>query len=94
MAGAAAAQKQYYYGPGYYAPGYYGGPGYYGPGYYYGGPGYYGPGYDPGAAIALGVIGTVGAVIAGAPYAPALRPGQCWVATDKDRNYGYWGQCR
>jgi len=97
LAGAAAAQNQgYYYGPGYYGPGYYGGPygpGYYGPGYY--GYGYYDPGYDPGAAIALGVIGAAAGAIAGAPYrTPRLRRGGCWVETDSTRGFGYWGRCR
>jgi len=63
---------------------------YYGPDYYYG-PGpyysYYGPGYSYGG-----------------PYAyepppvyvrPVPRPGgQCWIETDKDRGYGYYGPCR
>jgi hypothetical protein len=64
--------------------GYYYGPDYYGPGPYYGY--YYGPGYY------------------GGPYAyepppayvrPLPRPGgQCWIETDKDRGYGYYGPCR
>lgn len=100
LAGAAAAQNQGYYGP-YYGPGYYGEPGYYGPGYYgsgyYGGPGYYYGeyGYDPAPAIALGVIGAAARAMAGAPYrAPTLRRGGCWIVTDSNRNYGYWGRCR
>ena len=96
LAGAAAAQNQgYYYGPGYYGPDYYGGPygaGYYAPGYY---GDYYDPGYDPGAAMALGVIGAAAGAIAAAPYrAPGLRRGGCWVETDSTRGFGYWGRCR
>ena len=85
VAGAAAAQNQYYYDPGYY-----GGPG------YDVDPGYYGPAYDPGAAMALGVIGAAAGAIAGAPYyaTPGVRPGRCWIVTDRDRNFGYWGRCR
>ena len=98
LAGAAAAQNQYYGDPGYYGgPGYYGDPGYYGgPGYVVS-PGYYGPGYyDPGAAAALGMIGAAAGAIVGAPYygPVGVRSGRCWIVTDRDRNYGYWGRCR
>ena len=94
IAGAAAAQNQYYPDPGHYGgPAYYGGPGYdVGPGSY-GGPGYYGPRYDPGAAVALGVMGAAAGAIAGAPRY-ASPGGRCWIVTDRDRNYGYWGRCR
>lgn len=60
---------------------YYGGPAYYGPGYYQG-PGYYGGGpiyYDHPGFYA-------------APIVP--RRGGCWIVTDRDRNFGYWGRCR
>ena len=89
--GGIAANRGYYYGSGYY-----GGPGYYyGPGYY--GPGYYGSSFFPGSGPHVG------------PYAyevpvyvrPAQRyyrggyavQGGCWVETDKDRGYGYYGPC-
>ena len=75
-------------------PGYrYGGYGYYGsygyPGYYdgYGYPGYYGgPGYYSGPRHRRSDY----------YYAPSYgaRHGHCWVTTDRDRNYGYWGWCR
>ncbi len=96
MVGAATVRNQYYYGgPGYYAPGYYGGPVYYGPGYYGGYDYGYGYRYDPGPGIALGVIGAAAGAIAAAPYrTPRLGHGACWVLTDRDRNFGYWGPCR
>jgi len=53
-------------------------------GYYYG-PGYYdGPGYAYDAP-AYGYEPVYSA--------PAYSPGGCWVATDKDRGYGYYGAC-
>lgn len=90
MAGIAAANRYNYgYGYGYYGPDYYGDPGYYGSPYY--GRGYYGGyAYDPGPAIALGVIGAAAGAIAGAP---GIRRGRCWVVTDSERNFGYWGRC-
>jgi len=96
MVGAAAAQNQYYYGgPGYYAPGYYGGPVYYGPGYYGGDDYGYGYRYDPGPAIALGIVGAAAGAMTATPYRRARpRGGACWILTDRDRNFGYWGQCR
>ena len=75
---AIAAQSQYYQAD----PGYYVGPGYYaGPGYYVE-PGYAGPGYyvEPGYV----------------PYAApvvVVPSGRCWITTDRDRNFGYWGRC-
>jgi hypothetical protein len=91
MIGAAAAQNQGYYGPGYYGGPGYNGPGYYGPGY---APGYYygGYDYDPGPAIALGIIGAAAGAIDAVPHNRGQRG--CYVVTDKDRNYGYWGPCR
>jgi hypothetical protein len=94
VAGAAASSRSYGYGPGYYAPGYYGGGGYYGSPDY--GSGYYGGyGYDRGPGLALGIIGGVAGAMANAPgYAPrVMQGGRCWVTTDSDRNYGYWGRC-
>ena len=63
--------------------------GYYGPGYYYGPGPYYAPGYYYGPP----------------PYAyepppvyvapvPRYRGGGCWIETDRDRGYGYYGPCR
>jgi hypothetical protein len=77
--GSLAAQGDYYYGPGYYyAPGYYG-PGYtYGPGYYYG-PGPYA--YEPPPLYVR-------------PVPRYYRGGSCWITTDSDRGFGYWGACR
>ncbi len=66
---------------GYYGDGYYA-PGYYGPSYY--GPSYYGPGpyaYEPPAVYIR-------------PVPRYYRGGSCWVVTDKDRGYGYYGPCR
>jgi hypothetical protein len=87
-----AASNRYNYGPGYYGQ-YYGGSGYYGSPYY--GSDYYGGyAYDPGPAVALGVIGAAAGAIAGAPYgAPGVRRGRCWITTDAERNFGYWGSC-
>jgi hypothetical protein len=99
VAGIAAA-RAYDYGPGYgYGSGYYA-PGYYGDGAYYGSP-YYGRryyggyAYDPGPAIALGVIGGVAGAMASAPrYTPGVSVrGRCWISTDSDRGYGYYGAC-
>ncbi len=94
MGGAAAARNRYYYSPGYYDPGYYGGPVYYGSPYYgYGYDGGYA--YDPVPGIALGVIGAAAGAMAGAPYVvPGVQRGRCWVETDRDRAFGYWGRCR
>lgn len=59
---------------------------YYGPGYYDDGPVYY---YEP-APIYVEPPPVV-------YYAPRLDPNgakrQCWVATDKDRGFGYWRAC-
>ncbi len=80
----AGAANPYYYGPG---PYYYGpGPAYYdGPGYYYGPPPYYGP----------RTYYRYRAPVYAAPppvyYAP--RRGGCWISTDRDRGFGYWGPC-
>ena len=71
--GSMAAQRGYYYGPGYYAPGYY-----YGSGYYYGPEPY---AYEPPPVY----------VRPGPRY---YRGGGCWISTDSDRGYGYWGPCR
>ena len=59
--------------------------GYYGPGYYgqdYYGPGYYGGpyAYEPGPVYVQPM--------------PRYRSGGCWIVTDKDRGYGYYGACR
>ena len=61
----------------------YGGPDYYGGRGYYSGSDYYGgPGYysGPGYYDRSSYYGG--------------RRGRCWVTTDRDRNYGYWGPCR
>ena len=68
---------------GYYGDGYYYAPGYaYGPGYY--GPDYYGPGpyaYEPAPVYVQ-------------PMPRYNRGGGCWIVTDKDRGFGYYGRCR
>jgi hypothetical protein len=59
-------------------PDYYGPPVYYGPGYYYG-PGPYA--YEPPPVYVRPM--------------PRYSPGGgCWIVTDKDRGYGYYGPCR
>ena len=60
-------------------------------GYYYGpGPAYaYEPGYAYEPAYTYEEPGYA--------YAPAPRvysSGRCWISTDKDRGYGYYGACR
>jgi hypothetical protein len=63
------------------------GQGYYGPGYY--GSDYYGPGYDYGGPYAYEP-----APVYIQPVPRAYRGGGCWIVTDKDRGYGYYGACR
>ena len=65
---------------------------YYGPHYY--GPGYaYAPGYAyDGYAYEPGYVVETEPSYAVAPTA-IYQPRRCWVATDKDRGYGYWGPC-
>ena len=64
--------------------------GYYGDGYY--GPGYaYGPGY--GYGYGSGPYAYEPAPVYFVPRR-AYRGGSCWVVTDKDRGYGYYGACR
>ena len=66
-----------------------------GPGYRYGGRGYYGGYGYPGYYESSGYYG-------GPRYRDSgyyvrnygARHGHCWVTTDQDRNYGYWGWCR
>jgi hypothetical protein len=94
VAGIAGA-RSYDYGPAYYGGGpYYGGASYGTP--YYGSP-YYGDrysggyAYHPGPEIPLGMIGGVTAT---SDYgAVAYSPGRCWITTDSDRGYGYFGRC-
>jgi PXPV repeat (3 copies) len=64
---------------------------YYGPGYY--GPGYYDDyAYAPDYAYEPGPVYVAPAPTYVAP-APIYRSGRCWVATDRDRGYGYYGPC-
>ena len=63
--------------------GYYGGPG-----YYYGSD-YYGPGYSYGP----GPYAYEPAPVYVRPVPRAYRGGQCWIATDTTRGYGYYGPC-
>jgi hypothetical protein len=67
--------------------------GYYGPGYYDNG--YDGPGYAPGYAYQSDDAGyAYGAAPAYADdsYAYAA-PSRCWITTDGDRGFGYYGSC-
>ena len=68
---------------------------YYGP-HYYGAyayePGYaYEPTYSYGYAYEPGYVETEPSYLV-APTA-IYQPRRCWVATDKDRGYGYWHSC-
>lgn len=54
--------------------------------YYYGGPYYYGPPPGP-------VYVRPAPVYVEPGYGPNGPVRQCWVATDKDRGFGYWRPC-
>jgi hypothetical protein len=73
-----ATAAPYYYGPDYYGP--YAPP----PPYYP----YDGPVYAPPVVYA-----PPPAVVYAPPPGPNGPARQCWVATDKDRGYGYWRPC-
>ena len=68
----------------------------YGP-HYYGAyayePGYaYEPTYNYGYAYEPGYVETTPSYVVPAP-AVVYEPRRCWVQTDKDRGFGYWGSC-
>ncbi|MCZ7657233.1 MAG: hypothetical protein M5U07_04965 [Xanthobacteraceae bacterium] len=100
--GSALASRSYY-GPGYsygygygYAPAYsYGYPAY---GYGYPAATYYEPAptYTYAAPAPTYVAPSYGYAAPAPAYvaAPAVAPGRCWVATDRDKGFGYWGACR
>ena len=66
----------------------------------YYGPSYYGAyAYEPGYAYEPAYAYEPGYVVETAPTyvvpAPQIvyEPRRCWVQTDKDRGFGYWGSC-
>ena len=64
---------------------------YYGPHYY--GAYAYEPGYNYGYAYEPGyVVETTPSYVVPAP-AIVYEPRRCWVQSDKDRGFGYWGSC-
>ena len=48
--------------------------------------GYENYGYEPRSTYEPGVVYESAPVV-------VERPSRCWVATDKDRGFGYWGRC-
>jgi hypothetical protein len=83
VVGSAVANS--YYGPRYYGSGYA-----YEPGYAYDS-----YAYEPGYVVETEptyVVETEPTYVAPAPQI-VYEPRRCWVQTDKDRGFGYWGSC-
>lgn len=87
LLGAAIANRHHYYGRAYYGDAYYGGA-------YYGyAPSYYAPAYAETYAYAPPPVVYRSAPVYAQPTGPAIGYGRCWVTTDRDRGFGYWGRC-
>ncbi|MDB5602761.1 MAG: hypothetical protein JWN71_4805 [Xanthobacteraceae bacterium] len=97
LVGAAVANSNrgYYYGDPYYTRGYgynYG----YAPPVYYAEPAYAEPAYEEPAVVYAPPARAYSRAYSGAyavPVDPHGAQRRCWVATDRDRGYGYWGVC-
>jgi hypothetical protein len=88
----ANANRGYYYGDPYYARGYgynYG----YAPPVQYAEPVYAEPVYEEPAVVYAPPPRRIYSGAYAAPIDPNGPQRRCWVATDRDRGYGYWGVC-